>query len=160
MVLENGTDFLQIQRIRVGHERHRVRIAHRNTGNPVFRPADGKRRTYHGFRFRDDRNLCRPKHGIAHIHRHKARLSLRDGQRKMLDSAERFDVELRFVREPVVIEILPDAADGIAAHLSLAAVEIEHPHFCIRRLRAADEDKTISAESLPGSNGMPSRQFT
>ena len=59
--------------------------------------------------------------------------------------------KLRFLRHFVVIEIFSDAADGVAAHLPLAAVEIEHPHFGVCRIRAADQNEPVCAERKSGA---------
>ena len=62
----------------------------------------------------------------------------------VFDSAERIDRNRLLIDDFVVIEVLAHTADGVAAHLALAAIEVEHPHFSI-----ATSDGQISTTPSP-----------
>ena len=66
----------------------------------------------------------------------------------MFDAALCLDGKFRLLHDPVVVEIFPHAADGVAAHIPLAAVRIEHTHLCVRNFAGADEDDAVPADPL------------
>ena len=47
----------------------------------------------------------------------------------------------------VVIQILADAADAVAAHLTLRAVGVEDAHLRVRLVRGGNEDDTVAADA-------------
>ena len=49
--------------------------------------------------------------------------------------------------QAVVVDVLGDATDAVAAHLRLGAVGIEHLHPGVGRLGGEDEDQAVAADA-------------
>src|SRR6185436_3765621 len=49
--------------------------------------------------------------------------------------------------QPVVVDVLADAADAVAAHRSLGAVGVEHDHPEVGLLRGGDQDEAVGADA-------------
>ena len=71
---------------------------------------------------------------------------------------KRLDGDLVLSDPLELIEQFPDAADAIAAHLSLAAVGIEHPHLPVRDPAPLDEDDPVAADGKMAV-GEPDREL-
>jgi hypothetical protein len=47
----------------------------------------------------------------------------------------------------MVVNVLGDAADAVAAHLGLGTVGVEHAHLRIRNVGRADQNQTVRADA-------------
>src|SRR5690606_11433202 len=57
------------------------------------------------------------------------------------------DLEMRLAGKTEIVDVLADAADSVAAHLSFAAVGVEHPHGEVAALAGQDENQSIRPHS-------------
>ena len=62
---------------------------------------------------------------------------------QIFNTCQRLDGHGSFIRQPIIIHILSDAADTVSTHLTLRAVRIVHIHLEIRHLRRLDQDQSI-----------------
>ena len=49
--------------------------------------------------------------------------------------------------DAVVVDVLGDAADAVAAHFGVGAVGVEHPHLGVGPLGGADQDQAVAADA-------------
>ena len=166
--LDAGTDRGR-EALRVGvrgHERDRVRVAHRDRGDGSLVPAIEQLLDAALVRGAGHRNLAAEQARRAHLDRdglggaaaldvaHEAARAGVDRDRVLVDAA-------------AVVEVLRDAADAVAAHLGFAAVGVEHAHACIgawpraaRRARRRRRRRTGGrrARARPRDPGPPRRR--
>ena len=65
-----------------------------------------------------------------------------------LDARERLEADGRTLGQPVVVQVLADAARGVATHAGLRAVVVEDAHGEVAHSRGADEHQTVPADAL------------
>src|SRR5690606_17921285 len=76
-----------------------------------------------------------------------------------------FDRQFVLLRDPVIVDVLGNAADTVAAHLAFAAVGIEHLHPRIGPFRRTNQDQPVTPDSevpiahLTSQPGNVFRQF-
>ena len=63
------------------------------------------------------------------------------------DAAAGLDRQLLLGGDAVVVDVLGDAADAVAAHLAFGAVGVEHPHPGIGPLGGHDQDQAVAADA-------------
>ncbi len=63
------------------------------------------------------------------------------------DAGERFHLQLFFLRETAVFDILGKAADAVAAHLDLAAVGVVDLHLEVGALRWMNRQQLVGADA-------------
>ena len=83
----------------------------------------------------------------AHVHADTAHRAVLHCQLQHLDTSARFQRDAGFVRQPAVVDVLADAAAGVAAHIALGAVRIEHAHAEVRHIGGADEHQPVRAHA-------------
>ena len=57
------------------------------------------------------------------------------------------DRHLLLAGQTMIVQILGDTADPVAAHLAFGAVGVEHPHPGIGSFRGHDQDQAVAADS-------------
>ena len=90
--------------------------------------------------------LCR-KHRAPHIHFRARTHSAAQHERQRLYAARGLHGQFLFLCITAVVSILPHTADGVAAHFSLAAVEVEHSHPHVRDGARHDEHHAVAAHA-------------
>ena len=81
--------------------------------------------------------------GLSHADRHAPDPAAPDLHLQAPDAGHRLHGQARLIRIALVVDVLSDAADPVAAHGRLTAVGIEYPHPEIRRRRMADVDHSV-----------------
>ena len=131
--------------LRVQIERHRVGIAHVDTGEPepfAVRQIDGH--VMVGGVHRNPRRIERRR---AHVHAGVGANAVLHRQRQRLDSRAGLHGQPIARNQARVVHVLADAADGVAAHVALAAVLVEHAHPAVRRLRGQNQHQPVRADA-------------
>ena len=62
------------------------------------------------------------------------------------DSPAGLDGHLLLAGQAMIVQILGDTADPVAAHLAFRAVGVEHPHPGVGSFRGHDQDQAIAAD--------------
>ena len=135
MPFEAGADGGQVDGLHVGHEEHQVRIAHRHelsvaetvAVTQVYRPQVA---------------------GSAHVYGHRGDASV--GARmedEGLDAGESVQGDGGPVGQALVVDVLADAAGGVAAHAGLGTVGVEDAHAEVGHVRAAYQHQPVAADA-------------
>ena len=134
VVLIAGADPLEIKPGHAGGEKDAVGVSHRDTGEGAGCSCQQSGRIDCPFSRQFHRNQRRLEDRRSHIDLHRRNNAVLNGQAQRFDSAERLKGDHILTDSPTLIEVFADASGRIAAHLSLAAVGVEHPHPRVRRL--------------------------
>ena len=140
-----------ISSVDVVHEAHTMWVTHGYAGNAVFFSR------YHDWIILHDIPCIRQIHWYvlwcknrgSHIDTHKfyclpsVFLLIAKCKLQIFNTCQRLDGHGSFIRQPIIIHILSDAADTVSTHLTLRAVRIVHIHLEIRHLRRLDQDQSI-----------------
>ena len=146
VVLKHGPDLLQIERIGIVNKGHAVGIAHGDAGDAVLPAPHLERDAYGALAGKVCGNVRGTQFRRPHVHADGHDGAVLYREHKRLDAAERLHCEHVLFHALDLIEKLSDAADGVAAHLALAAVRVEHAHLCIRRVTRADIHDAVPAD--------------
>ncbi len=125
-----------------------VRIAHAHTGYLICDAIDGL--LFGNLCLRvaaEHRNEFRAQLRGTHIDRNRLHHPVGDVQVKHLYTGEGLKSDDSLVGQTAFVNILADTARGVAAHLGLRAIGIEHAHTEIGHLRAHDCNKAIGADA-------------
>ena len=95
---------------------------------------------------------------LAHIDAHPPDHAVADFQFDRQHAAAGLDPQRRILAQPVVVDVLGDAADAVAAHFRLGAVGVEHPHPGVGPLAGTNEDQAVAADAEMAVGDSP-RQF-
>ncbi len=128
---------LQVQAVDLLPEIHRMGIAHR----------DPHKLRVPSFYINRLRNPAADHLRYTHVHGHLIHRPLMDLQLKLLDPSQSLHGYPFPSHHAAVVHILSHTADGIAAHSSLRAVRVEHPHSHIRLRRRADKNQPVSPDA-------------
>ena len=87
----------------------------------------------------------------------------RDLEVEREDAPAGLDRHLFFAGQAMIVEVLGDAADAVAAHLAFGAVGVEHPHPGVGPLGRHDQDQAVAADPemaiadrhAPAARGRP-----
>ena len=123
----------------------RVARAHRRHAEGVPEHRDGC--LPHDARAQQAGHLLAVDPRRAHVHADAAHLPALYGQLQHLDAGARFQRDAGLVRQPAVIDVLADAAAGVAAHVALGAIGVEHAHAEVRRIGGTDEHQPVRAHA-------------
>src|SRR5206468_5938116 len=85
--------------------------------------------------------------GLAHVDAHLPRATALDFQFQREHAPAGLDREGGLPHQAVVIHILGDATDAVAAHLGFAAVGVVHAHSGIGLVGRAEEDQAIRTDA-------------
>ena len=122
-----------------------MRIAHGNAGHAIFAARDIDLFSDNAFAVDRNGDLARGKFSLSHIDLGFRHFAVADGQTERFYSAECFDGYGRFSCFFDVVHILADTANGVSAHLSFTAVNVEHTHFYIGNIGRADQNYSVAA---------------
>ena len=142
MVLDHRALGVYRRKRHIGHDLHRMRIAHRQNRN-----FNGTMRQYQlltkRIAFADERNLVKVKDRNTHINGDLS-VSLQYG---FDDAAQRFHADALFAAEAVLAHKAHKAARAVAALFHLAAVGIENPiaEIYVGTGRRLDDQNLIAA---------------
>ena len=132
----------------VGNEYDAVRIAHRNAVYLYL----AARRVYLALyyravlvRFERNGNFLGLEHRRAHIDLDRIDFAVAREQAELAHARKRVYGNIELVGLAVVVKILTDTADAVAAHLAFRAVGIEHTHFRVAGVRRIDEYHAVAA---------------
>jgi hypothetical protein len=153
VMLDGGSDAGEIDGIDIGHVDDGVGVAHRDEGHvyQLIRLIErdtvlvlaGAADDFVGI----DGNLGQVEDRFAHVDGDLLDLAIGEVQGEGEDSAAGFDGHGVVLGEAVVVGVLGDAADAVAAHLALAAIGVEHAHADIGVVGGEDEDEAIGADA-------------
>ena len=147
MVLKIRPHLFQREILCAVHENDRVRVAHGDTGHPVFFPLYFNRDIDHRRMIRPYRDLVRFQNGLSHIDADRADLSVLLIQGHILDLARADDRELFLISQTEIIDISGYAADPVAAHFTPGPVGVPHFHLKIRFFGRVDKDHPVAADA-------------
>ena len=147
-MLKQGADLRQVQPVGVLAEDDAVGVSHGNAGDFVNPPGHLHVLAHHPLPGQRHRDFPRGEDGVAHVHGDGHSLAVFLVDAAGLYAAEGFDAQLLLVGDAVVKDVLCHAADAVAAHFALAAVQVEHAHFGIGHLRGADENHPVAPNAL------------
>ena len=140
-------NLLEVDRIGIFAENDAVRVAHGNAGDFVFFVKDSDL-LFDGSITREiDRDLRGHELRFAHIDRDSGNFAVFDMHAADLDAAFCLDMQNVFLRDAAVVDILCNAADTVAAHHALTAVEVIHAHSRIGRIGRANVDDAVAADA-------------
>ena len=147
MILKVRADFFQIQPVHIIHKHHRVGVAHGNAGHVPSLAGDLHRALNKILALCRHGNQFRAEFRRAHAHPHGLHLAVFHLQLQLFHAAAGFHGQFGFVRHAVVIYILCNAADTVAAHFAVGAVCVVHIHFEIGHVGAVDTNQTVCADA-------------
>src|SRR4029079_4870022 len=84
---------------------------------------------------------------LAHVNADAHRLAALRLDFKRENTSPGLDGQRRLRGNAVIVDVLGDATDAVAAHLRLAAVRVEHAHAGVGALRRADENQPVAADA-------------
>ena len=93
------------------------------------------------------RNLGSTENRLAHIYLRTYNLTVFDNHFNFLYTGKCFQRNSSFIGQTFVMHKFSYAAHAVTAHLSFAAVSVEHTHFEISNVRFANADKTVTANT-------------
>ena len=149
-MLEHGPQGLQVQSVYGVAEDHAVGVAHRQTSDGVLLSAHGEGTAYHR-RIGGDRQVGGVEAGPAHIHGHRADLSVPDKELQVLHAAAGLHADVFAAHIALVEHVLGHAAQVVAGNGAFAAVLIEGTHLHIGNAAALHEDYAIAADAVMGA---------
>ena len=150
MMLDHGPDHGHIDHLGIPHENHRVGIAHVHAGDKPGLAHDLQPMAQHQLPGQIHRDQPGVQLRRAHIRPHPGDLPVFHRKPRLLHAALGGDGKAGFIREPPLIHIFADAADGVAAHFGFAAIGVEDAHAEIRAVGRLDEHQPIRARAEMG----------
>lgn len=166
-VLQNRTDRFQRNLRDVRTINDGVRIAHRNARHLQFDFAllhpscirtdeiTGNRKIDHLVTSERCRDVRRCEDRRSHVDADFGNFAILAGEHlQREDAATRFNFEFRFLSDAVVVNILGDTADAVAAHFRFAAISVEHSHARVGSFGGTDEDQAVPSHAkVPIADG-------
>ena len=146
MVLEARTERGERQGRHVVDEHHAVRVAHRDTGDPVLLAADLER-PLDDLAVGIDRNAPAVPDGRPHVDGDAHHVAALDLGLDDLYARIGLDAERDLADQAAIVDELGEATDAIAAHLGEAAVGVEDPHAAIGGRGVEEQDEAVRADA-------------
>ena len=85
---------------------------------------------------------------FAHVDLNAADLIAGDFELEAEDAVARLDSQCLVAADAVIVDILGDAANAVAAHFGLGAVGVKHPHPCVGHGAGANQDQAVAADAV------------
>src|SRR5262249_15109204 len=131
----------------VVHEHHTVRIPHGDRGDCERGVVDHKRFLQHPSSRALHGNLRPFQSRLTHLYPHFFDHSTAGEELQRQHAGNGLDLDSSVRRHAMVIDILGQTPNAVAAHLRLAAVSIEHAHTEIRAGRGQNENQAVRADA-------------
>ena len=131
-----------------------MRIAHGDAGHGIGLPVNVQR-LIDNTAGCGNGNLWPVKDGLAHIDRYTSHVAVFNFEKEHFQPGVGVYSERIVGRKAVVVEILPHAANPVAAHLPAAAIRVIHLHAGMGRLRGANQNEPIPANTRPTLTHLP-----
>ena len=149
-MLELGAEARKIEVVHIVlvKEDDAVGVAHRDAGHVIDLFVYDERGVDDGTARHVDRDLCRLEDRRAHIDASRLHFAVPDVQLERFYAGKRVDGNGGAPADhAVVIQILADAADAVAAHFTLRAVGVEDAHLRIRPVGRGNEDNAVATDA-------------
>lgn len=157
MVLDHRAKLLQRDLIGVADENDAMGVAHRDAVDGVRFAQHLQPMAQHQLAGRSTGMLRGASSGEPHVHPDGVHPAAPGVQRQQLQAGAGHQRQRRFVRQPTLVDVFPDAARGVAAHFAFAAVAVEDAHPEVRDLRRLDQHQSVAAHAEVGA-AHPHRQ--
>ena len=143
MIFKGRAYFFKLQAVNIVNIGDSVGVAHGNGGDEYLFAVNGDGLVYKCIAAYIHRNVRRLQNSLAHIHQHGLDLAVFGIKGQLLYSASCFESDACLICKVVIIDKLAYAACGVSAHISLAAVGIEHSHSEIRLVGGHYKHKSV-----------------
>src|SRR6266508_2662875 len=141
--------------LRVIHEHDTVRITHRDRGDLECSPVDHERFAQHPSWRTLHRNLSPFQAWLTHLHTDLVHDRTARKQLQLQHTRQGLDLDSGVLRHAVVVHILGQATNAVAAHLRLTAVGVEHAHAEIGLGRGKNQNQAIGADAKMSVTDRP-----
>ena len=147
-MLKERADGFHIHRVHPWAEYHAVGVAHVHTGDGILPAADVDRVVHHLLLREPQAQRRRVQRGIAHGDAGGGDLAVHGIEPHGFDAGLRLHGEDIFFHDASIVEVLSHAPQGVARHLALAAVPVEHPHFRVGLVGALHQHDAVRAHAV------------
>ena len=128
-------------------ERDAVGVAHRDAGDGERAAGDFERRVDRRIAGERRGNLAAGEDRLAHVDADALDLAGAEFEVERGTACRRRRSAAGRGGDAVVVDVLGDAADAVAAHFGLGAVGVEHPHLGVGAVDGADQDQAVGADA-------------